>query len=411
MSNLKNVGVAGGFALPVLLSAVVGVFAIPLLTISVGRETWGLIYLAQTVGQIGGVAVAFGWGATGPAIVAATPQAARAPLFRQSLAIRSVLFLVVAPLAVTAMLLLTRGDVALSVLGGIVYLIPLLGAGWYFVGEGKPMRLLLWDAVPGIAGTVTGVIAAVVTNDPTPFLICQGLGYVCAVTASALVVLRGPRDPATDPSTLKSWRQTLSDQRSGVATSATATLYAGLPVIAVSWFMPASLQATFSLAHVLYRYCTIAFTPIQQFFQSWVPADPGHLLRRVRTAAIAAASIGALGGTLLAALGPFASRLLDRSAGGGIGFELSLPFGVAIAAVCASAVIGLACLVALGRTRDVAISTVAGAIVGAPLILLAASMTCDLTLVAWAFAISELAVVAVQIVALRRRLSEARATG
>lgn len=409
MSNLKNVGVVGGFALPVLLSALVGIFAIPLLTASVGNQTWGLIYLAQTVGQIGGVAVAFGWGATGPAIVAATPQAARAPLFRQSLVIRSVLFLVVAPLAVTVMLLLTRGDIALSVLGGIVYLIPLLGAGWYFVGEGKPLRLLLWDAVPGITGTVVGVAATMVTNDPTSFLICQGLGYVCGVTASALVVLRGPREPATDPSTLKSWRQTLSDQRSAVVTSATATLYAGLPVIAVTWFLP-SLQGTFSLAHVLYRYCTIAFTPIQQFFQSWVPVHPEQLLRRVRTAAIAAGSIGVIGGTLLAILGPFASHVLAAGKSG-IGLELSLPFGVAIAAVCGSAVIGLACLVSLGHTRDVAISTVVGAIVGAPLILLAASMSGELAPVAWAFAISELAVIAVQVVALRRRLTEARATG
>lgn len=406
-SNLKNVGVVGGFAVPVLLSAVVGLVAIPALIAGVGQQEWSLIYVAQTVGQIGGVAVAFGWGATGPSMVAATALHARAPLYRQSLAIRAVLFLLVAPVAVGVMLLLTRGDVAVSILGGIVYLLPQLGAGWFFIGEGRPMRLLLWDAVPGLVGTITGVIAAAVTGQVVVYLLCQGIGYAVGALLSAIVVLRSGARAGSADIGLKTWRQTLGDQRAGVITSATTTLYAGLPVIAVAWFVP-SLQATFSLAHALFRYCTVAFTPIQQFFQGWVPAQPAQLVRRVRIAALGAGILGVVGGFLLALLGPFAAGVLaagDSERSAGVGFALTIPFGVAIAAVCASAVVGLACLVALNRTRDVATSTVTGAVIGAPLILLAA-WSGQLPLVVWAFAVSEIAVTAVQLVALRRRLRE-----
>lgn len=405
--NLRPFGVVGGFALPVILSAVVGVVTVPVLIAGIGQEQWGLIYLAQTVGQIGGVAVAFGWGATGPATVASTPTGSRAPLYRQSVVIRCVLFVLVAPLAIGAMLLLTRGDVAVAVLGGIVYLVPLLGGGWFFIGEGRPLRLLLFDALPGIAGTIGGSVAAAVTHDIQVFLVCQGAGYVVAVVLAALSIHLGRDRHAAGSVVLKSWRDTLRDQRSAVVTSATSTLYAGLPVIAVTWFVP-TLQSTFSLAHLLFRYCTIAFTPIQQFFQGWVPAIPERLPHRVRVAAVAASAVSAVGGVLLAVLGPIAASLLsagDSTRSAGVTFALSLPFGVAIAAVCSSAVIGLACLVALGRTADVAVSTVVGAVVGAPLILLAA-WSGQLALVAWAFAASEIAVTTVQIVALRRRLRD-----
>lgn len=402
-SGFTNARVVGGFALPVILSALIGFVTVPALIAGVGQEQWGLIYLAQVVGQIGGVAVAFGWGVTGPAMVAAAPVAARVPLFRQSLIIRAALFAVTAPAAIAVLLLLTRGDVGLAVLGGIAYLLPLLGGGWFFIGEGSPSRLLLWDAIPGLTGTIAGAIAAVLTGSPELFLLCQGLGYVLAVVLTAAVILRRDGEGKQHREEPRRWSEVLQEQRPAVVTSATATLYAGLPVIAVTWFIP-QLQSTFSLAHLLFRYCTIAFTPIQQFFQSWVPADAAQLRGRIRIAGLISAGISVVAGILLAVLGPVVAALLsagDATRAAGVTWALTTPFGVALAAVCASSVVGLACLVALGRTRDVAISTVVGASVGAPLILLAA-WSGQPVLVAWAFAVSEIAVTSVQLVALRR---------
>lgn len=84
-------------------------------------------------------------------------------------------------------------------------------------------------------------------------------------------------------------------------------------------------------------------------------------------------------------------------------WQVSLPLGVAFVGIATAAIVGYACLVVVGRVRALAVSTLIGAIVGAPLILLFAAAG-SVPLVAWAVAVSELCVGGYQVLVLRREL-------
>ncbi|MCR2824050.1 lipopolysaccharide biosynthesis protein [Microbacterium sp. zg.Y909] len=394
------VGRISGFSLSVGAASLLGILAMPLLVPALGPESWGILVLVQIVGQLGGVLVAFGWGATGAAMVASTPADGQPRLYRESLRVRLQLYAVAVPSAALVLLLLTRGEVLTSVLGAVVYLLPHLGASWYFTGQARPMRLFLCDTVPTMCGTVVGVAGALLTGQMWAFLVGQGLGYVVAVTLDARAALRGTAAVA-DAGSRRPLRVVLAEQRHAVTATATSTLYVTLPAVAVQIFVPALLPV-YAMADRLFKYASIAFLPIQQFFQGWVPDPQADLVRRARAATGAAVTIGVSAGILVATLSPFASRLLS----GGtleVPFSISLPLGIAFVGVGTSAVVGYACLVVVGRVRALAVSTVIGAGVGAPLILAFAAAG-SVPLVAWAVAVSELCVASYQIVVLLREL-------
>jgi len=394
------VGRISGFSLSVGAASLLGILAMPLLVPALGPEPWAILVLVQIVGQLGGVLVAFGWGATGAAMVASTPAADQPQLYRESLRVRLQLYALAVPLAALVLVLLTRGDVLTSVLGAMVYLLPYLGGTWYFTGQARPMRLFLCDTVPTMCGTVAGVVGAILLGQTWAFLIGQGLGYLVAVTLDARAALRGAA-PAIDAGARRPLRLVLSEQRHAVTATATSTLYVTLPTIAIQIFLPALLPV-YAIADRLFKYASIAFLPIQQFFQGWVPDPHADLVRRARAATAAAVAIGVGAGVLVATLSPFASRLLS----GGtleVPFAISLPLGIAFIGVGTSAVVGYACLVVVGRVRALAVSTVIGACVGAPLIL-AFAVAGSVPLVAWAVAVSELCVASYQVVVLMREL-------
>jgi O-antigen/teichoic acid export membrane protein len=104
----------------------------------------------------------------------------------------------------------------------------------------------------------------------------------------------------------------------------------------------------------------------------------------------------------LALLGPFAAEVLIKDPIP-FGFDLSTPIGVGFAAVALSQVLGLACLVTIGRARELARSTVVGALAGTPMIVLGA-LNFGVVGVAWAVALSEALVAGYQFLVLRRYL-------
>lgn len=392
------IGRIGAFAISAGATSLVGLVVLPLLNIALGNDEWGRLVLVQTVGALGGVAVAYGWGATGAAMVAGTPVSQRQAFYRDSLRIRGLLYLAAVPLAGVLLLLLFRGDPLTSFLGAAVYLLPHLGAIWYFTGEGRPLRLFLCDTLPTIAGTILGVVLAFAGGEIWMFLLGQGAGYVVAVALDAFVVLRGAPRVEFVRSRLTT---VLRDQRHAVIATGTSAVYVSLPVIAVQIFLPQHL-GLYAMADRLFRYASLALLPIQQYFQSWVPATDGDLRHRARIAGLASVGIGAVAGAAIALLSPWASPLLS---GGQVHVPLSLsvPLGVAFVGIGTAAIVGYACLVAFGRVGALAASTVIGAVVGIPLIA-AFAMLGSLPLVAWAVAASELCVAGYQVTVLRRAL-------
>lgn len=401
MSGTGIRGAAGrlsGFTVSVLLVTLFGVVTIPLLTVAVGKDEWGALALVQVVAQLGGIIVAFGWGAVGAATVAGIPVDRRPAFFRRSLQARVLLYLGTFPVLALLLLALT-GDLLLSVLGAAVYLLPYLGANWYFTGEGRPSRLLLFDTAPTLIGAVIGVVGTLLTRELWVYVLFQGIGYLVAVGVSAVVVWRSPHEAGfIDRTPLKTL---LASQRHAVSATLVSGLYVTLPMVAVQIFLP-SLQPMYAIADRLFKYASIAFLPIQQFFQSWVPVDDAGRPRRMRIATLAAIGIGVIAGALIAVLSPWASTVLLVGEAS-VPLSVSVPLGVAFVGIATAAVVGYACLVSLGRVRALAVSTIIGAAVGAPLIILFAILG-SVPAVAWAVAISELCVAGYQLFVLRSAL-------
>jgi hypothetical protein len=84
---------------------------------------------------------------------------------------------------------------------------------------------------------------------------------------------------------------------------------------------------------------------------------------------------------------------------------LNAPVALSFFSVALSQILGLACLVIIGRGSALAQSTVLGALAGAPLIVVAA-LTSDVAGVAWAVTASELVVTIYQFNVIRRFLTE-----
>jgi len=391
----------GGFSASILLSSVIGVFAIPILVGALGPERWASIGVLQTTGQLAAVFVAFGWGATGPSVVASISPAERVAFYRASFRIRAILYLATVPVVTVLLTLLLRGDFTLAVLGALAYVLPALGAGWYFTGVARPGNFFVLEALPSALGTVAGVWMATVTRQAWVVPAWQLAGTAVAVALSYFYITRGGRTAGVVTPPLRFWA-TLGEQRHAVTTAVTSAVYVAMPILLVTVFFPAALPV-YTVADRLFRYAALAFLPIQQFFQGWVPSDLAHVDRRARIAFLASIVVGAVGGACVALLSPLVSPLFKIH----VPIEVSAPLGLAFFGVALSGVVGYACLVVLGRTDFLARSTVIGAVVGIPAVVVGALLH-SLPAVAGAVAVTELTVATVQIIVMLRTLRQRR---
>ncbi|MFC4394726.1 lipopolysaccharide biosynthesis protein [Arthrobacter sedimenti] len=392
----------GTFALTVGAGTVVGLLAIPIITRVVGADAWAVQVLVQSLATLFGVVVAFGWGTIGPGLVASHDRRDRPQLFLDSLITRTYLLLVAAPVMMIVLAVLRPREAVFVSIASAAYLMPFVGASWYFVGEGKPMRLFLFDALPQLLGTVAGVGVLVMTGDFTLLVITQLVFNICAVVISSRVILRDGSGQLAPNFSLRNSLRQMAQQRHGVITAATGSFYVNLPMVAVNMIIPAQL-ASYAIADRLFRFSVTAFSPILQFVQGWIPeGGAGSTAHRIRRAAQFAPLLGIVGGSVLAAAGPWAAQLLVPGPTN-FGYNLSIPVGTSFAAVAVSQVIGLACLVPIGKARELARSTLVGAVLGTPLILLGAAYF-GVAGVIWGMAISEVAVAAFQVYVLRRYL-------
>ncbi|WP_406637431.1 lipopolysaccharide biosynthesis protein [Pseudarthrobacter quantipunctorum] len=388
------------FAATVGASTLVGILAIPIIIRVAGTEAWAVQVVCQSVASLFAVVIGFGWGTTGPSMVASTPRQGRFQLFADSLVSRTYLFIIGAPAMATLMIVLQPNYVALVVLGTVAYLLPSVGAAWYFIGESNPKRLFFLDASPQLLGTIVGIVGLYWTGQIEALVFCQMVFTLLGVILSASVVLRGGKGLFHCDLGLKASFSRLSHQRHGVITAATGSLYVNLPLVAVSAWLPLQLDL-YAMIDRIFRYSVTAFSPVLQFVQGWVPEGGDESLRhRIKRAIQAGAMLGALGSAAIFLLSPVISSLLSDGKLV-VPTSLSLPVALSFFSVALSQILGLACLVLIGRGAALAKSTVLGAVAGAPLILITALNT-NVTGVAWAVAASELVVTIYQLVVIRR---------
>ncbi|GAA2180411.1 hypothetical protein GCM10009785_11120 [Brooklawnia cerclae] len=392
------------FVLTSGMSSLVSLIAVPVIIARAGDYQWGIQAAIQSAATLFGVVVAFGWGTTGTGEVAILPVAERPQFYAGSLVSRIYLWLLTYPLMALVMALLNPDFVLLVLVGSATYLMPFLGASWYFVGESKPSRLFWFDALPQTTGLAASVVTMLITSDLVATVTTQLIFNTIGVSVSALVVFRTSAAPVRLNWSIPAAFRRLWGQRHSVATSAASSLYVSTPLLVLNALHP-SAMSLYAMGDKLFRFGLTAFTPVLQFIQGWLPeGGRENLAYRVKRAAQFVPFISLVGAACILALGPWASRLLSANQID-FGFGMSLPFALVFFAVSITQVLGLACLVQLKRTKALATSTIIGATAGIPLVILSAWFFAAQG-VAWALVVSEIAVLVYQAVAVARELRQ-----
>ncbi|GAA1803777.1 hypothetical protein GCM10009749_09970 [Agromyces neolithicus] len=401
MNTSKVLRFAGGYGLSVAISGIVSLAVIPAIIVAAGADAWATIAVAQAVAGFAFVFAVYGWGVVGPTEVAKLTPDRRGQYFYDSLLSRTWLCLIVIPAATVIAILVIGHDELLAALTVTSGILVALGSGWFFVGESSPIRFLLIDTVPRIAGTVAGAVVLIATGDIIAFAALQLAGVVASTALGVWNILTRHHDWRFTLSPIRAVRN-LRGQASPVAMSATASVYVNVPIVLIDLFLP-SATAVYALAERIVRLALYSTRPIVQIAQGWVPSpDPLEQAARARRITAIALGLGALGGLVYAVAGPWIGDVLS----GGeltIPFALAVPMGINLAAILASQLTGFACLTAFGLTRALATSTIVGAVVGTalmyPLLLWIGAPG-----VAWGLAAAELCVLIVQLAALVPRL-------
>lgn len=354
----------GLFGASVVLNGVISLITIPIVIAVAGADPWASMATGQSIGNSIGVLVAFGWGLTGPATIAMASAARRPGLFLDSLFSRAALLvpLIIVQALVTVAIVPHAKFVAF--VAGLAMTLAGVSANWYFTGESRPGRFLLFDTVPRVAGTITGLLLVVLTDDLIFFALAQLGGSLVALGVSSYVIFRGQKLDFREAARWRNIIARLSEQRHGVVATG---LYAALtPAILgiVAVMAPPSLPL-FVLADRLSKFVGMAASPLIQVFQGWVPATQGReLLRRISFSGRITLVLGLLAGATYAALLPWFSDLLTH---GQVAVDISsaIAFGCVASSWVISPYLTNVALMAVGQVRVIALS----ATVGVPLTL------------------------------------------
>lgn len=388
----------GGYGFSVLIGAILSIAVIPAVIIVAGPDVWATIAVAQAVGGFGFVLVAAGWGVTGPTSVAAHAPHERGAFYVNSLITRGWLFVVILGPALVIAIALTGDHPLIAGVTVATSLISALSAGWFFVGEASPIRFLLLETLPRNVGTAGGAVALLVTQDPIWFVILQCLGAVAATVIASVNIMSRYRGWIIRLSPVRAFAR-LRGQASAISMAATSSVYVNFPIVVVQMFIPEA-TALYALAERMMRLALYSTRPFVQVSQGYVPSPSAQeQIARARRVMKISGLLGLLGGLAYAVASPTASTILS----GGtltIPFGLAVPMGIALAAMLISQVTGFACLTAFGLTRALATSTIAGAIVGAAL-LVPLALAFGVVGLAYALAASEVIVLVVQLIRLR----------
>jgi hypothetical protein len=250
-------------------------------------------------------------------------------------------------------------------------------------------------------GSAFGVLGLVVSHDIFLLLWFQILGGMASSAFSVLaVLLKGKRASSSEWRLTAAFRGVRAQLYAGI-TVITATSFAALPTLVVAGLSPSSVPV-YALAERLLRLALTAITPFNQWIQGWVPRTvPNESQeRRIRWAVKVSFWIAIPLGASVASLSPFAGVILS---GGDVQIPplIAIYLGAAVALSTISRVVGMACLLAVGRDKDVAISALTAAIVGTPLLFFLVNRY-SATGAALSLAVSETIVLSIQLYALAK---------
>lgn len=385
-----------GFSGLSLASAVGPLVLLPVVARLSDRSEWAALGVGQSVGAFLALPILVGWNLVGPTRVARTVPAGRPALYRQSIVVRVLAFILCLPVGTAAAWFLApSGGTAMAALMAVSMMLAGLSPGWFCVGAGRPSWLAAYDTGPRLAGTLLAVPAVLLSGSVLLYPL-----VIAVTTAAGIAAFTWRHRPAAGE-TWPSPREAAGSVVADAGPAATVTIagaYSAAPVAIAGAVLPVGALAAFVSAERIYRFALVAVTTLSDSVQGWVSEVQGAAGRRRAASALSAhTALGGVGLVAITLLGPWASAVLFGSQLA-VGRATFLGFGVAFLAISLNTSLGKHVLVPLGRTGFVLLSTAVGAVAG-------------VVSIAWfghvdgasgassAFAISEVAVTAVQAVA------------
>ncbi|MEN9751904.1 MAG: hypothetical protein RLZZ600_951 [Actinomycetota bacterium] len=396
----------GFYILNMLLGGLTSLLIIPVVILVVGTDSWGRMAVAQAIGAVYAVFVGFGWGIVGPAQVAGMPAEARGQFVRDSVVSRLILFVIAIPAYVLTVLLIVGipDDVAAYLVAGFTMMTVALGSGWFFIGESAPVRLIMLEAVPRTVGIVIALGALAFTKSLVVFAVIQLVTVVASIWLTTRNITTRYAEGVFDRSIREGLRR-LRGSYAAMVTAGTATLYVNAPLIIVSTVIP-SITPIYAAAEKIQRFALTGIAPLTQIIQGYIPSAPSaaEVRQRIRRSIMLTLVVATIFGAVIAGALPWLASILTAGKIA-VPFGLSIPMGLSSLLIIVSGVTGLAALVALGKERALAVSTVLGAVIGLPLTVVLA-LTVGMEGAAWAVTFSEVIVLGYQLVVLSARLRQ-----
>ena len=392
-----------GFAGIPFLSLLTPFLLLPILARITTPDGWASIAIGQSVGGVGALIVSYGWNLLGPVQVARKPVAERPSIYLESLISRSFLLAVfLGPLVFVSWILAPEGVQNYSVLMTIAVAFSGLSAVWYNIGTGKPRDIAIYDAFPKLLGTLAASMCLIVTEWVAVYPIALFLSTVVGLFIFSRKTLHGNR--MRTKIELSSIVRVLRRGLAPAATDVAAGAYSTSAISLISVTADSQQVGLYAASDRIYRVGLFALTALGNGLIAWVVEAPNRgANRRLAWAGISFATLGLLGFVVLWLLLPSATTILF---GADLAAEhlMSVGFGLSYIAVSMNTFMGRFVLIPAGRTRAVLLSTIVGAGVGVPSILIFANLW-GAAGTAFALALSQIVVCFVQLpICIRVRL-------
>jgi O-antigen/teichoic acid export membrane protein len=385
-----------GFALIPALAMISPLIALPFITRAAGAEGWAAIATGQALGATASLIIQFGWGTTGPPLVATKDERAGRSLYFTSVLMRATIFIVASPIAIVIACMIVPGEWTLIVaLMCAASAVSGLSPGWYFVGIGRPLPLMWFETLPRLGGVFLSTLLIAITGN----LLLYALTTVVVETTMVVIsASKLSRPTLTFRAHIGEVSLHIREQWSLAASALVSSGYTRLsvPLVAIIAYSQAPVFASTDRIQTLSR---SVIKPFVQSFQGWVAESLDDEIRFKRKFLISTGVVSALTFALssgVAILLPIVDTLL-------FGPEITITslqsalLGLAVFAIGISNCTSTFFLAPQRRISTIATSTIAGSIVGVPMIWLGATFAGATGALA-AIAVVELFVVGWQIV-------------
>ncbi len=360
-----------GYSISMVLLAVVSLAVIPSMVAASGAAAWGMIAAGQSIGGVGAVIVAYGWGLSGPASVARADAHMRLTAYAESVICKLLIIVPISLLVFFVAWSVGRDYAVFAGVGALSTATVGLTANWWFVGLMQPYRLLVLETIPRVLGTGIGIFYMTHGSSALVGVLWQLIGMVAAFVASTVWILRPWKFRRLRSLPRRRVKVVLASQRLGVTSTVLSSLYTSTPIVIVSLIAPGA-QPVYAVVEKVQRQVIVGLGPFVTILQGWVPkARNQDLVRRVRKGLAAAVVFAvALVGLMLA----IAPELVGWLGGGQIkpSFLTLMLMALITGVSLIEAVVSKACLAALRRLDVVTRATAIGSLVGLPCVAIGA---------------------------------------